>query len=83
MKNVYMIARVLVEAGADLNICNESGCFGTSLHYAIMKVNKNKKTVFSANHSCPGAITTVEYLITKNLIKIYILNTRAHLFTGI
>ena len=29
---------MLVEAGADLNICNESGCFGTSLHYAIMKV---------------------------------------------
>ncbi len=42
MKNVYMIGRVLVEAGADLNICNESGCFGTSLHYAIMKVNINK-----------------------------------------
>jgi hypothetical protein len=52
-----------VEAGADLNICNESGCFGTSLHYAIMKVNRNKKPVFSANHSCPGVITTVESLI--------------------
>ncbi len=52
---MYMIGRVLVEAGADLNICNESGCFGTSLHYAIMKVNINKKNSFikfSANHSC-------------------------------
>jgi hypothetical protein len=62
---VYMVGRVLVEAGADLNICNESGCFGTSLHYAIMKVNINKNQFFSANHSCPGAITTVKYLILQ------------------
>ena len=31
-------AKILVDRGADLNLNNESGCFGTSLHYAVMQV---------------------------------------------
>jgi cytohesin len=30
-------AKILIDKGADLNLCNESGCFGTSLHYAVMQ----------------------------------------------
>ena len=30
--------RVLIERGADVNVLNESGVHGSSLHYAIMQV---------------------------------------------
>ena len=31
------VASALIEAGADLNLCNQAGCYGTPLHYAISK----------------------------------------------
>ena len=30
-------ARLLVEKGADVNVLNEGGCYGSSLHYAVFK----------------------------------------------
>lgn len=31
------VARLLVEKGADVNVLNEGGCYGSSLHYAVYK----------------------------------------------
>ena len=30
-------ARLLVERGADVNVLNEGGCYGSSLHYAVYR----------------------------------------------
>ena len=30
-------ARLLVERGADVNVLNEGGCYGSSLHYAVFR----------------------------------------------
>ena len=30
-------ARLLVEKGADVNVLNEGGCYGSSLHYAVFR----------------------------------------------
>ena len=31
------VARLLVEKGADVNVLNEGGCYGSSLHYSVYK----------------------------------------------
>ena len=31
------VARLLVEKGADVNVLNEGGCYGSSLHYRVYK----------------------------------------------
>ena len=31
------VARLLVEKGADVNVLNEGGCYGSSLHYAVFR----------------------------------------------
>ena len=31
------VAKLLVERGADVNVLNEGGCYGSSLHYAVFK----------------------------------------------
>jgi len=36
-KGHFECAKILIEKGADLNLLNEGGCFGTSLHYAVFK----------------------------------------------
>jgi len=36
-KGHFDCARILIEKGADLNLLNEGGCFGTSLQYAVYK----------------------------------------------
>jgi len=36
-KGHFDCAKILIERGADLNLLNEGGCFGTSLHYAVYK----------------------------------------------
>merc|ERR1711953_989481 len=33
-------ARILIEKGADLDVLNEGGCFGSSLHYAVYQGNE-------------------------------------------
>ena len=38
-KGHFECAQLLVDRGADLNLLNEGGCFGTSLHYAVFKDN--------------------------------------------
>ena len=37
--------RVLINKGADVNLLNEAGVFGSSLHYAILKVSFQKKFI--------------------------------------
>ena len=36
-KGYFDCAKILIDKGADLNLLNEGGCFGTSLHYAVFK----------------------------------------------
>ena len=36
---------MLINKGADVNLLNEAGVFGSSLHYAILKVSFQKKFI--------------------------------------
>ena len=40
-KSHWSTAKILVEAGADLNAINQAGCYGSALHYAITKAEAN------------------------------------------
>merc|ERR1712209_118618 len=39
-KTKWDCARILIEKGADLDVLNEGGCFGSSLHYAVYQGNE-------------------------------------------
>ena len=64
------MAKSLVNAGADLTILNQAGCYGTALHYAITKANPDMVKFLIAKGSDVNQLSgkTIPYQFTSRLV---------------